>query len=61
MPLVENGKRLYLGHPNEESDIVTIQILSGVLAANHLKLIFFKLEEHTLSELQKIGARLYML
>lgn len=57
MPLIENGKKLYSEHPNEESDIVAIQILPGVIIANRLKLSFLKLEEHalTLEKMQKTG------
>lgn len=57
MPLIENGKKLYAEHPNEESDIVAIQILPGVIIANRLKLSFLKLEEHalTLEKMQRTG------
>ena len=57
MPLIEDGKKLYSEHPNEESDIVAIQILPGVIIANRLKLSFLKLEEHalTLEKMQKTG------
>lgn len=57
MPLIENGKKLYSEHQNEESDIVAIQILPGVIIANRLKLSFLKIEEHalTLEKMQRTG------
>ncbi|MBO6206137.1 MAG: trypsin-like peptidase domain-containing protein [Lachnospiraceae bacterium] len=57
MPLIENGKKLYAEHPKEESDIVAIQILPGVIITNRLKLSFLKLEEHalTLEKMQRTG------
>lgn len=57
MPLIENGKKIYSEHQNEESDIVAIQILPGVIIANRLKLSFLKLEEHalTLEKMQRTG------
>ena len=57
MQLVEKDQKLYSEHPNKDSDIVAIQIRPGVLIANHLKLSFFKLEQHalSLSDMQKTG------
>lgn len=49
LPLHENGVKLYSEHPNENSDIIAVQIIPSVLVTNHLKMFFFDLEDHALS------------
>lgn len=55
---LHNGKcLLYSAHPNDNVDIVAIQIVPSVITKNNLSLNFFDLKNHalTLADMQKTG------
>ena len=58
LPLVDSdGKKKYSEHPNEQVDVIAIQINPDVIKERKLKLRFILLEDHslTLSEMEKTG------